>query len=127
MDPDDLHCLSLERFVAERGALARTLRAEGRREEAVQLGMAAKKLGGGPPTPSKHARPAAAEPEARAQPELTARERVAAKLAERAEEREALCAAQAMGDADASLLAARAEADRVADADRRAQQRLANR
>jgi hypothetical protein len=32
-----------------------------------------------------------------------------------------------MGDADASLLAARAEADRVADADRRAQQRLANR
>jgi hypothetical protein len=37
MDADELYGLPLERFVAERGALARSLRAEGRREEAAAL------------------------------------------------------------------------------------------
>jgi hypothetical protein len=37
MDADDLYGLPLERFVAERGALAKSLRAEGRRDEAAAV------------------------------------------------------------------------------------------
>jgi hypothetical protein len=37
VDADDLYGLPLERFVAERGALARALRGEGRREEAAAV------------------------------------------------------------------------------------------
>jgi hypothetical protein len=37
MVPEDLYGLGLERFVPERGALARTLRAEGRRDEAADV------------------------------------------------------------------------------------------
>jgi len=37
MDPDDLYGLPLERFVPERGALARALRAEGQREQAADV------------------------------------------------------------------------------------------
>lgn len=36
--PDDLYGLPLDRFVPERGALAKALRAEGRREEAARVG-----------------------------------------------------------------------------------------
>jgi hypothetical protein len=38
MDPDDLYGLPLDRFVPERGALAKALRADGRREEAEAVG-----------------------------------------------------------------------------------------
>ena len=38
MQPDDLYGLPLDRFVAERGALAKALRAEGRRDEAARVG-----------------------------------------------------------------------------------------
>jgi hypothetical protein len=37
MDPDDLYGLPLERFTPERNALAKQLRAEGRRDEAAQV------------------------------------------------------------------------------------------
>lgn len=37
MDPDDLYGLPLDRFVSERNALARTLRADGRRKEAADV------------------------------------------------------------------------------------------
>jgi len=37
MDPDDLYGLPLDRFVTERAALAKALRAEGRREEAAEV------------------------------------------------------------------------------------------
>jgi hypothetical protein len=37
MDPDDLYGLPLDRFVPERGALARSLRADGRRQEAAEV------------------------------------------------------------------------------------------
>lgn len=37
MEPGDLYGLPLDRFVAERGALAKALRAEGRREEAAEV------------------------------------------------------------------------------------------
>jgi hypothetical protein len=37
VDPDDLYGLPLDRFVPERGALAKALRAEGRREEATEV------------------------------------------------------------------------------------------
>jgi hypothetical protein len=37
MDPDDLYCLPLDEFVPERAALAKALRAEGRRDEAAEV------------------------------------------------------------------------------------------
>ncbi len=37
MEPDDLYGLPLDRFIPERGALAKALRAEGRRDEAAQV------------------------------------------------------------------------------------------
>ena len=37
MEPDDLYGLPLDRFVAERGALAKALRADGRRDEASRV------------------------------------------------------------------------------------------
>src|SRR5688500_1165037 len=37
MDQDDLYGLPLDRFVAERGALAKALRADGRRDEAARV------------------------------------------------------------------------------------------
>jgi hypothetical protein len=37
IDPDDLYGLPLDRFVTQRGALARSLRAEGRRDEAARV------------------------------------------------------------------------------------------
>jgi hypothetical protein len=37
MDADDLYALPLDRFVPERGALARALRADGRRQEAAEV------------------------------------------------------------------------------------------
>jgi hypothetical protein len=37
VQPDDLYAVGLERFVAERGALAKALRAEGRRDEAAEV------------------------------------------------------------------------------------------
>ena len=37
MDADDLYGLPLDRFVAERGALAKSLRKEGRRDEATDV------------------------------------------------------------------------------------------
>jgi hypothetical protein len=38
MNAEDLYGLPLDRFVAERDALARALRADGRREEAAEVG-----------------------------------------------------------------------------------------
>ena len=37
MEPDDLYGVSLDRFVSERGAVAKALRAEGRRDEAAEV------------------------------------------------------------------------------------------
>ncbi len=37
MEPDDLYGLPLDRFIAERGALARSLRSDGRRDEAAEV------------------------------------------------------------------------------------------